>query len=124
MRGAAILSPAHSRVRRPLPRAPTHADLLVERSKKCVSPCVSSGYTRRMCMRVERGVPSLKDAGLRIRVDRTLRDEFLTVCREQDKPGAQVIREFMREYVRQHKEATELTPAPSKPSKRELSNDH
>ncbi len=41
----------------------------------------------------------MKDAGLRIRVQRDLREQFLEVCRAQDKPAAQVIREFMREYV-------------------------
>lgn len=40
-----------------------------------------------------------KNVGLRIRVERTLRDEFLEACRAQDKPAAQVIREFMREYL-------------------------
>lgn len=40
-----------------------------------------------------------KDAGLRIRVDRELREAFVAVCRAQDKPAAQVLREFMREYV-------------------------
>jgi len=40
-----------------------------------------------------------KNAGLRIRVERALRDEFLEACRAEDKPAAQVIREFMREYV-------------------------
>jgi hypothetical protein len=40
-----------------------------------------------------------KDCGLRIRVQRDLRDKFLEVCRTQDKPAAQVIREFMRDYV-------------------------
>lgn len=40
-----------------------------------------------------------KDAGMRIRVERELRDEFLKMCREQDRPAAQVIREFMREYI-------------------------
>ena len=40
-----------------------------------------------------------KDSGLRIRVQRDLRDKFLDVCRTQDKPAAQVIREFMRDYV-------------------------
>ena len=43
-----------------------------------------------------------KDAGLRIRVDRNLRDAFLHACRAQDKPAAQVIREFMHRYVREH----------------------
>ena len=43
-----------------------------------------------------------KDVGFRIRVQRELREQFLEVCRAQDKPAAQVIREFMREYVAQH----------------------
>lgn len=43
-----------------------------------------------------------KDSGLRIRVQRDLRDKFLEVCRTQDKPAAQVIREFMRDYVEHH----------------------
>ena len=41
----------------------------------------------------------MKDVGLRIRVQRDLREAFLKVCRAQDKPAAQVLREFMREYV-------------------------
>ena len=41
----------------------------------------------------------MKDVGLRIRVQRDLREEFLEACKAQDKPAAQVLREFMREYV-------------------------
>lgn len=41
----------------------------------------------------------MKDSGLRIRVERQLRQKFLDLCREQDKPASQVIREFMRTYV-------------------------
>lgn len=44
----------------------------------------------------------MKDVGLRIRVQRELREEFLAACRADDKPAAQVIREFMRSYVRKH----------------------
>lgn len=44
-----------------------------------------------------------KDSGLRIRVERPLRTAFLEACREQDKPAAQVIREFMRAYVARHR---------------------
>ena len=44
----------------------------------------------------------MKDVGLRIRVQKELREQFLEVCRAQDKPAAQVIREFMREYVSAH----------------------
>lgn len=45
----------------------------------------------------------MKDVGLRIRVQRELREQFVEVCRAQDKPAAQVIREFMREYVAEHR---------------------
>lgn len=58
-----------------------------------VCVCVSVGYTRAMAM---------KDSGLRIRVERPLREAFLEACRIQDKPAAQVIREFMRSYLTQH----------------------
>ena len=44
----------------------------------------------------------MKDVGLRIRVQRDLREQFLEACRSQDKPAAQVLREFMREYVNAH----------------------
>ena len=52
--------------------------------------CVSIGYTRAM---------SGKDSGFRIRVERELREKFLAACREQDRPAAQVLREFMRSFV-------------------------
>ena len=55
-----------------------------------------------MCIRWVHSGP-MKDAGLRIRVQRDLREQFLKVCRAQDKPAAQIIREFMREYVAEHK---------------------
>jgi hypothetical protein len=42
-----------------------------------------------------------KDVGLRIRLDRELRDEFVAACQGHDRPAAQVLREFMREYVRE-----------------------
>ncbi len=54
---------------------------------------------------------SMKDAGLRIRVQRGLRDRFQRVCQAQDKPAAQVLREFMRAYVDEHKELLADEPA-------------
>jgi len=45
---------------------------------------------------------AMKDVGLRIRVQRELREQFLEACRVQDKPAAQVLREFMRTYVAQN----------------------
>ena len=44
---------------------------------------------------------SRKEAGLRIRVERELRDDFLAACHRRDRPAAQVLREFMRKYVAQ-----------------------
>jgi hypothetical protein len=41
----------------------------------------------------------MKDAGFRIRVQRELREQFLNACRAEDRPAAQVLREFMRDYV-------------------------
>ncbi len=46
----------------------------------------------------------MKDTGLRIRVQRDLRDRFVRVCQAQDKPAVQVLREYMRTYVDEHKE--------------------
>ena len=42
---------------------------------------------------------SVKDVGLRIRVEKALRDEFLLACHGRDRPAAQVLREFMKDYV-------------------------
>ena len=44
----------------------------------------------------------MKDSGLRIRVEKELRERFLATCREQDRPAAQVIREFMRAYINEN----------------------
>ena len=41
---------------------------------------------------------------MRIRVQRDLRERFLRACQAQDKPAAQVLREFMRTYVDEHEE--------------------
>ena len=43
-----------------------------------------------------------KDSGFRIRVERDLRDRFVEVCRYQDRPAAQVIREYMRSHIADH----------------------
>lgn len=45
----------------------------------------------------------MKDAGMRIRVEPELRDKFVTLCRDNDVPAAQVLRSFMREYVQGNK---------------------
>ena len=40
-----------------------------------------------------------KDVAFKIRIDEGLRRAFVEACREQDRPAAQVVREFMRGYV-------------------------
>jgi len=40
-----------------------------------------------------------KSSSMRIRIEPELHSDFLTTCKQQDKPAAQVLREFMREYV-------------------------
>jgi hypothetical protein len=42
---------------------------------------------------------SVKDSGLRIRIERQLREKFLAACRDRDRPAAQVLRDFMREFI-------------------------
>lgn len=41
----------------------------------------------------------VNESGLRIRVDSTLREEFVQCCHEQDLTAAQVLRSYMREFV-------------------------
>ena len=42
----------------------------------------------------------MKEAGMRIRIEPELRDAFVSTCRSQQVPAAQVLRTFMRDYVR------------------------
>ena len=41
----------------------------------------------------------MKKAGMRIRVEAELREDFVEACRSKHVPAAQVIREFMRNYI-------------------------
>jgi hypothetical protein len=41
----------------------------------------------------------IKDAGLRLRVERELRQEFVATCRAEGRAAAEVLRDYMREYV-------------------------
>lgn len=38
----------------------------------------------------------MKDAGMRIRVEKELKDAFLATCQKMDVPAAQVIRQHMK----------------------------
>ena len=41
------------------------------------------------------------------RVDETLKNEFATAAKARDRTGAQLLRDFMRDFVRQQQEAAE-----------------
>jgi hypothetical protein len=47
-------------------------------------------------------------------VQRDLRNKFLEICRAQDKPAAQIIREFMRAYVDSHEGVRSDSPREAK----------
>ncbi len=62
--------------------------------------CVSIGYTPLMTLKT-------KDAGLRLRVERELREEFTEACRAEGRAASQVLRDFMREYVLHNRAASQ-----------------
>ncbi|MDP3275668.1 MAG: plasmid-related protein [Deltaproteobacteria bacterium] len=41
----------------------------------------------------------LKNFGMRIRVEKELRDAFVLACRAHDRPAADVLRDFMRAFT-------------------------
>ena len=49
----------------------------------------------------------MAEATFTFRVDEALKDEFATAAKARDRTGAQLLRDFMREFVRQRQEATE-----------------
>lgn len=44
----------------------------------------------------------MAEAGLRIRVDDTLRRDFIATCKANDTTAAQVLRAYMRSYLETH----------------------
>lgn len=55
---------------------------------------------------------------MRIRVQKELREQFLEACRAKDKPAAQVLREFMREYVGENSPDTDPKTLPGNKMRR------
>ena len=49
---------------------------------------------------------------MRIHIERGLRDRFIEICREQDRPAAQILREFMRAFVAEHQSPSTETVKP------------
>lgn len=47
-----------------------------------------------------------KDVQFAFRVEAPLREQFVRTCKEMDRPAGQVLREFMREFVKDHVQAS------------------
>lgn len=64
-----------------------------------------------------------KDAGLRIRVDRGLRESFQRACEAENRCASEVLRDFMRVFVERNPSGAQADLFVSAPSKnRELSS--
>lgn len=57
---------------------------------------------------------NIKSAGLRIRVEKDLRDAFTQACHDQNLVASDVLREYMRDFTRRHVsgQATLFAPPP------------
>ena len=49
----------------------------------------------------------MSEATFTFRVDEGLKEQFSTAAKSRDRTGAQLLRDFMRDYVKQQQEATE-----------------
>lgn len=54
------------------------------------------------CCNTIQGDSMKKTSALRIRTDPNLHHQFLEICELQDKPASQVIRDFMKQYVKMY----------------------
>lgn len=50
---------------------------------------------------------AMSEATFTFRVDEGLKDQFSTAAKSRDRTGAQLLRDFMRDFVKQQQEATE-----------------
>ena len=48
----------------------------------------------------------MSDATFTFRVDEGLKDQFTTAAKGRDRSGAQLLRDFMRDFVKQQQEAS------------------
>lgn len=46
----------------------------------------------------------MKDSGIRVRVEKVLREAFVAVCQEGNRRASDVLREFMQTYVDRHRQ--------------------
>ena len=55
----------------------------------------------------------MSDSTFTLRVEKQLKEDFIEAAKAVDRPGAQLIRDFMRDYVKQHQEAVERDARPN-----------
>ena len=55
---------------------------------------------------------SVKDAGLRIRVERVLREAFVSACLAENRTASDVLREFMGAYASKNPEGKQASLFP------------
>lgn len=77
-----------------------------------------------MCIHVNLSTMSSKDVGLRIRVEKELREAFQGACTAENRAASDVLREFMRSYADRYLDGRQASlfggteSTASKPSKR------
>lgn len=49
----------------------------------------------------------MSEATFTFRVDESLKEQFSTAAKSRDRTGVQLLRDFMRDFVKQQQEATE-----------------
>ena len=49
----------------------------------------------------------MSEATFTFRVDESLKDQFTTAAKDRDRTGAQLLRDFMRDFVKQQQEVAE-----------------
>ncbi len=59
-----------------------------------------------------------KDAGMRIRVERDLRDAFVQACQSQGLVAADVLRNYMRSFAAKHSSEQAMLFTPTDSSRR------
>jgi hypothetical protein len=59
-----------------------------------------------------------KDAGMRLRIEREIREEFVEVCHAEGKTAADVLRDYMRDYIERSRAAQRDLFAPATASAR------
>lgn len=56
---------------------------------------------------VTHGIAAMGEATFTFRVNKGLKDEFSTAAKSRDRTGAQLLRDFMRDFVAQQQEAVD-----------------